>query len=113
MTYCLASLRNPLRDLVLALSFCAIAAPAALADDVYFIGKRELEEARANITPPDEYSGTEFEEPYDTVEPTQVEYIRICDAYGSGYFYIPADDRSSRLRIGGCGKNRDELARLW
>ncbi|MEM7303841.1 MAG: porin, partial [Pseudomonadota bacterium] len=47
------------------------------------------------------------------VEPTQVEYIRICDAYGSGYFYIPADDRSSRLRIGGCGKNRDELARLW
>ncbi len=32
-----------------------------------------------------------------TAEP--VEYVRICDAFGTGYFYIPGTDTC--LRIGG------------
>ncbi len=32
-------------------------------------------------------------------EPEAVEYVRICDAYGAGYFYIPGTETC--LRIGG------------
>jgi Porin subfamily len=32
-------------------------------------------------------------------EPEAVEYVRICDAYGSGYFYIPGTETC--LKIGG------------
>lgn len=38
----------------------------------------------------------------DTVimpEPEAVEYVRVCDAYGAGYFYIPGTETC--LRIGG------------
>ncbi|PCI04405.1 MAG: hypothetical protein COB78_08820 [Hyphomicrobiales bacterium] len=33
------------------------------------------------------------------VEPEPVEYVRICDAYGSGFFYIPGTETC--MRIGG------------
>ena len=32
-------------------------------------------------------------------EPEAVEYVRICDAYGAGYFYIPGTETC--LKIGG------------
>jgi Porin subfamily len=32
-------------------------------------------------------------------EPEPVEYVRVCDSYGPGYFYIPGTDTC--LRIGG------------
>lgn len=32
-------------------------------------------------------------------EPEPVEYVRVCDAYGEGYFYIPGTDTC--MRIGG------------
>lgn len=33
------------------------------------------------------------------IEPEPVEYVRVCDAYGAGYFYIPGTETC--LRIGG------------
>jgi hypothetical protein len=32
-------------------------------------------------------------------EPEPVEYVRVCDAYGAGYFYIPGTETC--LKIGG------------
>jgi opacity protein-like surface antigen len=32
-------------------------------------------------------------------EPEAVEYVRVCDAYGAGYFYIPGTETC--LKIGG------------
>lgn len=32
-------------------------------------------------------------------EPESIEYVRVCDAYGTGYFYIPGTETC--LRIGG------------
>ena len=31
------------------------------------------------------------------VEPEPVEYVRICDAYGSGFFYIPGTETCIRF----------------
>src|SRR3954471_18255831 len=33
------------------------------------------------------------------VEPEPVEYVRVCDVYGAGYFYIPGTETC--LKIGG------------
>jgi Porin subfamily len=46
-------------------------------------------------------------------EPEAVEYVRICDAYGAGYFYIPGTDTC--LKIAGrvryeVGYNSDEFS---
>ncbi len=30
-------------------------------------------------------------------EPEPVEYVRVCDAYGKGYFYIPGTETCMRL----------------
>lgn len=38
----------------------------------------------------------------DTVvapEPESVEYVRVCDAYGAGYFYIPGTETCLRIRL--------------
>ena len=31
------------------------------------------------------------------VEPEPVEYVRVCDAYGSGFFYIPGTETCIRF----------------
>ncbi|MEO1142504.1 MAG: porin, partial [Pseudomonadota bacterium] len=31
------------------------------------------------------------------VEPEPVEYVRVCDAYGSGFFFIPGTETCIRL----------------
>ncbi|WP_075995942.1 porin [Salaquimonas pukyongi] len=35
------------------------------------------------------------------VEPEPVEYVRVCDMYGAGYFYIPGDANETCIRFGG------------
>lgn len=40
-------------------------------------------------------------------EPEPVDYVRICDAYGSGFFYIPGTETCLRLR-GGYQRSRLE-----
>ncbi len=30
-------------------------------------------------------------------EPEAVEYVRVCDAYGAGYFYIPGTETCLRI----------------
>ena len=30
-------------------------------------------------------------------EPEAVEYVRVCDAYGTGYFYIPGTETCMRI----------------
>ncbi|WP_201026394.1 porin, partial [Paramesorhizobium deserti] len=30
-------------------------------------------------------------------EPEPVEYVRVCDAYGAGYFYIPGTETCLRI----------------
>ncbi len=37
--------------------------------------------------------------PSSLLEPEPVEYVRVCDAYGTGYFYIPGTETC--LQIGG------------
>ena len=35
------------------------------------------------------------------VEPEPVEYVRVCDMYGAGYFYIPGDANNTCIRFAG------------
>ena len=35
------------------------------------------------------------------VEPEPVEYVRVCDMYGAGWFYIPGDANNTCLKFGG------------
>ncbi len=44
-------------------------------------------------------SGAQAADTIIAPEPEAVEYVRICDAYGAGYFYIPGTETC--LRIGG------------
>ena len=37
--------------------------------------------------------------PIRKAEPVAVEYVRVCSAYGSGFFYIPGTETC--LRVGG------------
>ena len=39
-------------------------------------------------------------------EPEPLEYVRICDAYGAGYFYIPGSETC--LKIGGMVRTEGE-----
>lgn len=44
-------------------------------------------------------SGAQAADAIIAPEPEAVEYVRVCDAYGAGYFYIPGTETC--LRIGG------------
>ncbi|RBO98756.1 porin [Pseudochrobactrum asaccharolyticum] len=44
-------------------------------------------------------SGAQAADAIVAPEPEAVEYVRVCDAYGAGYFYIPGTETC--LRIGG------------
>jgi hypothetical protein len=42
-------------------------------------------------------------------EPEAVEYVRVCDAYGTGYFYIPGSETC--LKIGGYIRTEERFGR--
>ena len=44
-------------------------------------------------------SGAHAADAIVAAEPEPLEYVRICDAYGAGYFYIPGTETC--LKIGG------------
>ena len=44
-------------------------------------------------------SGAQAADAIVAAEPEPLEYVRICDAYGAGYFYIPGTETC--LKIGG------------
>ncbi|TIT48524.1 MAG: porin, partial [Mesorhizobium sp.] len=44
-------------------------------------------------------SGARAADAVVVAEPEPAEYVRICDVYGAGYFYIPGTETC--LRIGG------------
>ena len=44
-------------------------------------------------------SGARAADAIVAAEPEPVEYVRVCDAYGTGYFYIPGTETC--LSIGG------------
>jgi hypothetical protein len=44
-------------------------------------------------------SGAQAADPIIFAEPEPMEYVRICDVYGAGYFYIPGTETC--LRVGG------------
>jgi len=44
-------------------------------------------------------SGAQAADAIVAAEPEAVEYVRVCDAYGTGYFYIPGTETC--LRVGG------------
>ncbi|MBY5807028.1 porin, partial [Rhizobium ruizarguesonis] len=37
-------------------------------------------------------SGAQAADAIVAAEPEPVEYVRVCDAYGTGYFYIPGTE---------------------
>ena len=48
-------------------------------------------------------SGAHAADAIVAAEPEPLEYVRICDAYGAGYFYIPGSETC--LKIGGMVRN--------
>ena len=46
------------------------------------------------------------------VEPEPVEYVRVCDMYGAGYFYIPGDANNTCIRFAGYVPDEDLPALL-
>src|SRR6218665_1628785 len=44
-------------------------------------------------------SGAQAADAIVAAEPEAVEYVRVCDAFGTGYFYIPGTETC--LKIGG------------
>src|SRR6188768_1533410 len=44
-------------------------------------------------------SGAQAADAIVAAEPEPMEYVRVCDAYGTGYFYIPGTETC--LKIGG------------
>ena len=44
-------------------------------------------------------SGARAADAVTVAEPEPAEYVKICDVYGSGYFYIPGTETC--LRVGG------------
>ncbi len=44
-------------------------------------------------------SGAQAADAIVAAEPEPLEYVRVCDAFGAGYFYIPGTETC--LRIGG------------
>jgi hypothetical protein len=44
-------------------------------------------------------SGAQAADAVVAAEPEPMEYVRVCDAYGTGYFYIPGTETC--LKIGG------------
>ncbi|MDL2402290.1 porin, partial [Rhizobium mayense] len=44
-------------------------------------------------------SGAQAADAVVAAEPEPLEYVRICDAYGAGYFFIPGTETC--LKIGG------------
>jgi len=44
-------------------------------------------------------SGAQAADAVVAAEPEPMEYVRVCDAYGTGYFYIPGTETC--LKVGG------------
>ncbi|KAB2715299.1 porin, partial [Brucella intermedia] len=42
-------------------------------------------------------SGAQAADAIVAPEPEAVEYVRVCDAYGAGYFYIPGTETCLRI----------------
>ncbi|MBX4959620.1 porin, partial [Rhizobium lentis] len=42
-------------------------------------------------------SGAQAADAIVAAEPEPVEYVRVCDAYGTGYFYIPGTETCLKI----------------
>ncbi|WP_274629481.1 porin [Arvimicrobium flavum] len=56
-------------------------------------------------------SGAQAADAVVIAEPEPVEYVRVCDVYGTGYFYIPGTETC--LRIGGYVRYQASGGDLW
>lgn len=56
-------------------------------------------------------SGAQAADAVVVAEPEPVEYVRVCDVYGTGYFYIPGTETC--LRIGGYVRYQAAGGDLW
>ena len=61
-------------------------------------------------------SGAQAADAIVAAEPEPAEYVKVCDAFGSGFFYIPGTENC--LKIGGyvrfnVGFNSNDAARKW
>ncbi len=59
------------------------------------------------------FSGAQAADAIVAAEPESVEYVRVCDAYGTGYFYIPGTETCLKINgyirfQVGAGPNRSE-----
>ncbi len=54
-------------------------------------------------------SGAQAADAIVAAEPEPVEYVRVCDAFGTGYFYIPGTETC--LKIGGYVRTQYDFAR--
>ena len=54
-------------------------------------------------------SGARAADAVVVAEPEPAEYVRICDVYGAGYYYIPGTETC--LKISGSGSLPDQLQR--
>ncbi len=54
-------------------------------------------------------SGAQAADAIVAAEPEPVEYVRVCDAFGTGYFYIPGTETC--LQIGGYVRTQYDFAR--
>jgi hypothetical protein len=52
------------------------------------------------------FSGAQAADAIVAAEPEPLEYVRICDAYGAGYFYIPGTETC--LKVGGMVRTEGE-----
>ena len=56
-------------------------------------------------------SGAQAADAVVIAEPEPVEYVRVCDVYGTGYYYIPGTETC--LRIGGYVRYQASGGDLW
>ena len=54
-------------------------------------------------------SGAQAADAIVAAEPEAVEYVRVCDAFGTGYFYIPGTETC--LKIGGIVRVQGDFGR--
>jgi hypothetical protein len=55
------------------------------------------------------FSGAQAADAIVAAEPEALEYVRVCDAYGAGYFYIPGSETC--LKIGGYARFQVDFGR--
>ena len=54
-------------------------------------------------------SGAKAADAIVAAEPEAVEYVRVCDAFGSGFFYLPGTETC--LKIGGYARFQVDVGR--